>query len=260
MDLSGRTGPRDGRKRGLNFAQWFIGGENGASLRTHSGCGNMSGRLTLLQHKSWNVWNADNRARVERDKREDAERKKAAADRERSAVQELTLGILLRGDGDSVSDLDRKTASNLVAPSYKPKDNKDSQGFALLTDVDKSALNTSWWVGNPSSGGRGLREAGPDPDPLGAEKRRRDDLKKEKEDPMIAIMMDESLGSGSGGETFAARESERKKRKSTLEQTRNKKKEKEKEKRKERKKKKEKKEKKEKKKEKKEKKDRKESF
>ncbi len=54
----------------------------------------MSGRLIILPHKKWHVWNRDNRERVARDEREAADmeqvikRKQIEVDMERR-VQEL---------------------------------------------------------------------------------------------------------------------------------------------------------------------------
>ena len=54
----------------------------------------MSGRLVILPHKSWNVWNQDNKEKVLRDKRLFNEELQKKADNEKRQSQELNLQIL----------------------------------------------------------------------------------------------------------------------------------------------------------------------
>ena len=54
----------------------------------------MSGRLVILPHKSWNVWNQDNKEKVLRDQRLFNEELQNKADNEKRQSQELNLQIL----------------------------------------------------------------------------------------------------------------------------------------------------------------------
>jgi hypothetical protein len=54
----------------------------------------MSGRLVILPHKSWNVWNRDNREKVQRDERLHREAGEAQAEREKEITQERNVALL----------------------------------------------------------------------------------------------------------------------------------------------------------------------
>ena len=54
----------------------------------------MSGRLVILPHKSWNVWNQDNKEKVMRDQRLFNEELQRKADNEKRQSQEMNLQIL----------------------------------------------------------------------------------------------------------------------------------------------------------------------
>lgn len=54
----------------------------------------MSGRLVLLPHKAWNVWNQDNREKVLRDERLDREQKVATAKDEQGKRRKLNYDNL----------------------------------------------------------------------------------------------------------------------------------------------------------------------
>lgn len=54
----------------------------------------MSGRLVILPHKSWNVWNQDNKEKVLRDQRLFNEEIQRKADNEKRQSQEMNLQIL----------------------------------------------------------------------------------------------------------------------------------------------------------------------
>lgn len=54
----------------------------------------MSGRLVILPHKSWNVWNRDNREKVAKDEREFREQQEALVEKNNLLLQEQNLLIL----------------------------------------------------------------------------------------------------------------------------------------------------------------------
>lgn len=64
----------------------------------------MSGRLVILPHKSWNVWNRDNREKVARDERLFQEAQSALIAKEREILQEQQLELLTQ----SVSSAEEK--------------------------------------------------------------------------------------------------------------------------------------------------------
>ena len=67
----------------------------------------MSGRLVILPHKSWNVWNQDNKEKVLKDQRIHNEEVQRKADNERKHFQELNLQIL-----QSLNDKDTAKEGN----------------------------------------------------------------------------------------------------------------------------------------------------
>ena len=84
----------------------------------------MSGRLVILPHKSWNVWNQDNREKVMRDERIHREAEEAKAEKDKLLVQEQNLE-LLRGDNSAKSN-----NSDLVDSTVVP--------FRLFEDLEQS--------------------------------------------------------------------------------------------------------------------------
>jgi len=54
----------------------------------------MSGRLVILPHKSWNVWNQDNREKVLRDERIQREEAEKMVFEERRNTQQLNMQLL----------------------------------------------------------------------------------------------------------------------------------------------------------------------
>lgn len=58
----------------------------------------MSGRLVILPHKSWNVWNQDNREKVARDERLHREAEDAKAVKDKQLLQEQNLELLRDGE------------------------------------------------------------------------------------------------------------------------------------------------------------------
>jgi hypothetical protein len=66
----------------------------------------MSGRLVILPHKSWHVWNKDNREKVLRDERLHREEEERRATANRQLVQEQTNELLLRQQGEQAAQSD----------------------------------------------------------------------------------------------------------------------------------------------------------
>lgn len=62
----------------------------------------MSGRLVILRHKRWNVWNQDNVERVLRDERLESERLERERQRERRAEQDARYAALTGGGPQGV--------------------------------------------------------------------------------------------------------------------------------------------------------------
>jgi hypothetical protein len=54
----------------------------------------MSGRLVILRHKSWNVWNQDNITKVRNDEQKHREQEEAKKLKESELIDEKTLTVL----------------------------------------------------------------------------------------------------------------------------------------------------------------------
>jgi hypothetical protein len=113
----------------------------------------MSGRLTLLRTKSWNVWNPANLERVRKDEEREAALKR----------------------GETVREVE-------VAQARRAQ-----EGAAVLPPEDKERLASCWWAGSKKR----PYESGPEPDPLGPDRRRRDDNRKRMDDPMAWAIDDD---------------------------------------------------------------------
>jgi hypothetical protein len=87
----------------------------------------MSGRLVILPHKSWNVWNQDNREKVLRDERLHKEQEDAAVEKNNKLLQEQNLASL---KGEEVSG---QYGSNFSGDHVS-----DSlERFSLFDDIEK---------------------------------------------------------------------------------------------------------------------------
>lgn len=70
----------------------------------------MSGRLVILRHKSWHVWNQDNQEKVLRDERIQKEQEEELKSKKRGLLQEEQRGVLLQ-NGKKISE-DIQEATN----------------------------------------------------------------------------------------------------------------------------------------------------
>ena len=90
----------------------------------------MSGRLVILPHKSWNVWNQDNREKVARDERLNREELEGKERKEKECVQEHNLEQLLgfKRDTSDKNDVDVVEESN---------NDPNQQPFRLFGDLEE---------------------------------------------------------------------------------------------------------------------------
>lgn len=89
----------------------------------------MSGRLVILRHKSWNVWNQDNQEKVLRDERLHRENEEEKRKQEENLLQEKNLEYLkIQNNSDLPSNelSDRKKNTEEVSP------------FRLFEDIEKA--------------------------------------------------------------------------------------------------------------------------
>jgi hypothetical protein len=84
----------------------------------------MSGRLVILPHKSWNVWNQDNREKVAKDERLHREAEEAKAAKEKQLLQEQNLELLRDGEFGTKTDKSSSSSENV-------------QAFRLFEDLEK---------------------------------------------------------------------------------------------------------------------------
>lgn len=115
----------------------------------------MSGRLVILRHKSWNVWNADNREKVLRDERVHQESLTEEETSSRKRNQEAMLETLRKGIGkeyDSRSEeLKSKHSTN---PEYmKEKEDAETkkmkrEGVApwKFSDIVNEKTQNMWYL------------------------------------------------------------------------------------------------------------------
>ena len=90
----------------------------------------MSGRLVILPHKSWNVWNQDNREKVARDERLNREELEGKERKEKECVQERNLEQLLgfKRDSCEIEDVNAVGATN---------NDEQDQPFRLFGDLEE---------------------------------------------------------------------------------------------------------------------------
>ena len=69
----------------------------------------MSGRLVILRHKSWNVWNQDNVTKVRNDELHHKQEEEAKAARSKELLHEQTLDALKRQDTNEESSIETFT-------------------------------------------------------------------------------------------------------------------------------------------------------
>lgn len=90
----------------------------------------MSGRLVILPHKSWNVWNQDNREKVARDERLHREAEEAKAEKAKLLLQEQNLEQLQSIQQSSSTGVSGSSlSSDMVTP------------FRLFEDLERAHGN-----------------------------------------------------------------------------------------------------------------------
>eukprot|EP01032_Pedospumella_encystans_P020211 gene20211-22965_t len=89
----------------------------------------MSGRLVILPHKSWNVWNQDNREKVARDERLHREAEEAKAAKDKLLLQEQNLEVLRDGEVVIKIENSSKEAGSSSSGHVEP--------FRLFEDLEK---------------------------------------------------------------------------------------------------------------------------
>jgi hypothetical protein len=150
----------------------------------------MSGRLVILRHKSWNVWNQDNREKVLRDERLHREALETAEEREKQKLQEKTYSKLnelsAKNDNDSAvkpfrlfEDLELAEANFLGNEEYlkekeafeKRKRKRDGLEEWKLGDGSLEVDKRKPWYEDPSRYSE-------------QRSNEKDELRKQEEDPM----------------------------------------------------------------------------
>lgn len=162
--------------------------------RTHF---SMSGRLVILPHKRWNVWNQDNVEKVLRDERLERERLDRERVRERRAHQDASYSALTGREGAAALPA-------LAEPSDWAPKNEDAERekkeaellrmrregvapWALGEGVVEKLRRKPWQFSAPGEGGFPEDEV----------RRGRDDRRKASLDPMAAF----SRGTAGGGKS-----------------------------------------------------------
>jgi hypothetical protein len=84
----------------------------------------MSGRLVILRHKSWNVWNQDNREKVLRDERLHREEQEQNVDKKRNTKLEQNY-LQLRNQNQSEGDDTSTSAFQLLSDRPQKEANSD---------------------------------------------------------------------------------------------------------------------------------------
>ena len=96
----------------------------------------MSGRLVILRHKSWHVWNQDNREKVLKDERLHEEEVKRKVDVENRLIQEKTYEVL-----SSVSrPVEEGTGCTDDGGVGEGEGGSKEQPFRLFGDIEQQAL------------------------------------------------------------------------------------------------------------------------
>ncbi len=96
----------------------------------------MSGRLVILRHKSWHVWNADNREKVMRDEREHAEEVEADRHKRQRLEQERNLELLRSGKEITEEDRRRYDEEDEEEEKRKKKSKRDKKDRPRDTTLD----------------------------------------------------------------------------------------------------------------------------
>ena len=95
----------------------------------------MSGRLVILPHKSWNVWNQDNREKVARDERLHREAEEAKAAKDKQLLQEQNLELLRDGEVATKLEPGGSNNSGHIEP-FRLFEDLEKQHYARLGNED----------------------------------------------------------------------------------------------------------------------------
>lgn len=144
----------------------------------------MSGRLVILRHKSWHVWNQDNQEKVLRDERLEKEAEEEKNVNEKRKLQEKNLEVL---SGE------KPTTSDHHDGSRNAKE-KSKTGIETVPDKLGELVSEKPWYMKPTSNSSDLK----------------DEDKIDKEDPMknylhssaLAIDSNSFLGQRKGVSSF----------------------------------------------------------
>lgn len=155
----------------------------------------MSGRLVILRHKSWNVWNQDNQEKVLRDERLHAEKLKAEQDTEQDHIREKAYDSLV---GTSMpkneskpfrlfEDIEQKEAQIICNPEYEKERKEREEKKRKREGVE------DWKFGDGSSEMNGIKvwyeQSDAQNKELSLPKRQKDDKVKLRNDPMAAFLL-----------------------------------------------------------------------
>ena len=81
----------------------------------------MSGRLIILPHKTWHVWNREAIAKVRNDERDHAEKTEASAEKQRELDGEARIELLRRRAGTATIEAEGRIGSDTsIVPSVPP--------------------------------------------------------------------------------------------------------------------------------------------
>jgi hypothetical protein len=95
----------------------------------------MSGRLVILRHKSWHVWNQDNREKVLRDERLHREAEEAKKELENKSIQKKNMEILRGGVGT-------EELPESIVEEFVPNPPAEPVPFRLFEDLEQKEANT----------------------------------------------------------------------------------------------------------------------
>ena len=121
----------------------------------------MSGRLVILRHKSWNVWNADNKEKVLRDERLHKEQLDEKNKQERELISEKQREALSNDDKspklehvnlfDDLSKIDKKRENEDYVKERNDKETKRLKQEGVAPWALSEGTNTVPWYAKSSS-------------------------------------------------------------------------------------------------------------
>lgn len=115
----------------------------------------MSGRLQILRHKSWNVWNQNNKEKVLRDERLDKELKEKKKKQQSLEAQDYILQNLR---GHFGNDYTEQISKRKFISAYEEEDIERGEELALKRRKDNGIIdytfndvvkNDIWYLKNP---------------------------------------------------------------------------------------------------------------